>query len=326
MKLKITLLIFIIIAFLSGCGNSDVKPSVNNTASEANTKSADINNLSSPSEESIETPTNITNTAMPQTSTTQNSTISNATNSAYKGMNFIYETQKAQNTMKKINDQGIQCLQDKIKDIFASVASTYEIESSKIKIIDARFEKIAHSAEDMIILLEFCSSNYTHNNKAVILLVKNEVYEAKYADIGDVFKYEVYDIDGDGVNEVFVKRDNNYESIEHGLKVLQYRDGMFLGVFDGSCANSALHSRYMSDFTYSVVNNKKHKKYKDIIFNINTKDTKESPEKDNPELNKEYPLKDSIHFSYNGRMYLQNKKINGYINFRFNNLKFVDIN
>lgn len=112
-------------------------------------------------------------------------------------------------------------------------------------------------------------------------------------------------------------RKNHYKGIEHGLKVLKYKQDKFSTIFDGGFSDSPYHSRYTLDFSYSTVQNPSNKALKDILFNIDTEDNGEGPARDNPYIDKSFPLKDTVRFTFDGEYYVPNKNVNGYVNFSF---------
>jgi hypothetical protein len=298
----------------AGCSN-DVKPSKNSESPQITAK----DNLVTPVVEETASTTATANKEI----VTPNTFImerDSEDNDRYIGIPTTFQSKEVQRVMSKVDAQGIQCLREKLKEHFNKEPNAIdEREFSEIHIIDAKVGKIAKSDEDMVIVAKYRFKPYlSHpNTVAIVCLVKSGTYSVGYSDAGDLFDYSLQDIDSDGVDEVFVKREYNYKGIEHGLKVLKYKQDKFSTIFDSGFSDSPYHSRYTSDFTYSTVQNPSNKPLKDILFNIETTDNGEGPARDNPKIDKAFPLKDTVKFTFNGEYYVPNKNVNGYVNFTF---------
>lgn len=242
-------------------------------------------------------------------------------NDKLMGISMTYQTKEVQKSMQKLDTQGFQQLKKALEEAFQKDASADGKGFSEMHIIDAKSVKIAKSNEDMIIIAKYRFLPYiSHPNSiAIVFLAKDKTHIVKYADEGDIFNYALHDIDSDGTIEVFVTREYNYKITQHVLTVLKYQNDNFLPIFKGSLTYSPFHSRYIPSFSYSVVSNSDNKAFKDILYKLSNMDTGIGPNKDNPVINKDFPLKDTLRFIYNGKKYLPNKKVDGYINFEFGN-------
>ncbi|HEX9059766.1 MAG TPA: hypothetical protein VF941_06280 [Clostridia bacterium] len=310
-------LMFFLFIFIAGCSSTGIKMPVNN-----NDSSPASSNKES---ETSSTTAGISVPAVKTTDTPVELVMDRDSNDNDKllGIPMTFQTEEVEKSMQKLANQGILQLRNALKEAFDKDVSSDDKAFSEIHILDAKPVKIAKSSDNMLIVAKYRFHPYIGhpNTIAIVLLVKDGTYQCKYVDEGDLFHYEFYDIDSDGTDEIFVTREYNYKVIEHGLTVLKYKSNVFSPVFEGSFESSPYHSRYTSSFEYSVVPNTKNKILKDILFSINTIDQGKAPNRDNPDIDKTYPLKDTIKFTYDGNVYVPNKNVDGYINFKFENCK-----
>ncbi|HEX9061459.1 MAG TPA: stalk domain-containing protein [Clostridia bacterium] len=236
---------------------------------------------------------------------------------------ITYASEDVRKKVSELDNDALQKIMQKIIDIHNDeIKYGFGGKSQalvNIRFIDIKYPNISKGNGNLIVCVQYKPDPDGLSSTALMVLTRASEYSIKYLDLSHKFIFSTHDVDSDGIEEIFVEKSYSYRYEKKDLIVLKYEGDRFKNIFNGGYSYS-YRSFYESDFSYSLIPDSKNSKFLDIIFSINNKEINhegETVHEGKPAYDPSHPLKDEITFKYNGTLYVPDKSVNGYSNFKF---------